>query len=71
MVTAGKRVIPSNQRQPGSLTGYVAELGPLLSAATTVAQAKVMFQPLCWENIGLALPGLPNSAVYQCHSLGL
>jgi len=59
---AGNRVILSNQRGPGSLTGYVATLGPLASAGSVAeaAQAEVVFLAVPWAAIGQALQGLPN-----------
>jgi predicted dinucleotide-binding enzyme len=61
-VQAGNRVIVSNRRGPGSLAGYVAELGPLASAGTIAeaAQAKIVFLAVPWAAIGQVLQGLPN-----------
>jgi predicted dinucleotide-binding enzyme len=61
-VQAGNRVILSNRRGPGSLAGYVAELGPLASAGTVAeaAQAEVVFLAVRWADISQALHGLPN-----------
>jgi predicted dinucleotide-binding enzyme len=60
-VQAGNRVILSNRRGPGSLAGYVAELGPLASAGTVAeaAQAEVVFLAVRWADIGPALQRLP------------
>jgi predicted dinucleotide-binding enzyme len=60
-VQVGNHVILSNQRGPSSLTGYVAELGPLASAGTVAeaAQAEVVFLAVRWADIGQALQGLP------------
>jgi predicted dinucleotide-binding enzyme len=58
----GNHVILSNRRGPSSLTGYVAELGPLASACTVAeaAQADVVFMAVRWADIGQALQGLPS-----------
>lgn len=61
-VKAGNSVILSNRRGPGSLTSYVAELGPLASAGTVAeaAKADVVFLAVRWADISQALQGLPN-----------
>ena len=61
-VKAGNRVILSNRRGTGSLTSYVAELGPLASAGTVAeaAKAEVVFLAVRWADISQALQGLPN-----------
>jgi len=61
-VQAGNRVLLSNRSGPDSLTGYVAELGPLAAAGTMAeaAQAEVVFLAIPWAAIGQALQGLPN-----------
>jgi predicted dinucleotide-binding enzyme len=61
-VQAGYCVLLSNQRGPGSLARYVAELGPLATAGTVAeaAQAEVVFLAVPWPAIGQALQGLPN-----------
>jgi predicted dinucleotide-binding enzyme len=61
-VQAGNRVILSNRSGPGSLTDYVAALGPLASVGTVAeaAQAEVVFLAVPWAAIGQALYGLPN-----------
>jgi predicted dinucleotide-binding enzyme len=60
-VQVGNHVILSNRRVPSSLTGYVAELGPLAAAGTVAeaAQAEVVFLAVRWADIGPALQGLP------------
>jgi predicted dinucleotide-binding enzyme len=60
-VQVGNHVILSNRRGPSSLTGYVAELGPLAAAGTVAeaAQAEVVFLAVRWADIGQALQGLP------------
>lgn len=65
MVQAGNHAVLNNWRGLGSLTGYVAELYPLVWTATgaLAAQAEVMFQSLHCADIGQALPVLPNSGV--------
>jgi predicted dinucleotide-binding enzyme len=52
----------SNRSGPGSLTGYVAALGRLVSAGTVAeaTQAKVVFLAVPWAAMGQALCGLPN-----------
>jgi len=44
-VQAGNHFVLSNRRGPNSLTSYVSELGPLVSAGTVAeaAQAEVVF----------------------------
>jgi predicted dinucleotide-binding enzyme len=61
-VQAGNHVLLINRSGPGSLTGYVAELGPLAAAGTVAeaAQAEVVFLAVPWATIGQALQGLPN-----------
>jgi predicted dinucleotide-binding enzyme len=61
-VRAGNRVILSNRSGPGSLTSYVAALGPLAAAGTVAeaAQAEVVFLAVPWAAISQALQGLPN-----------
>jgi len=61
-VKAGYRVILSNRRGPGSLTDYVAELGPLASEGTVAeaAQAEVVFLAVRWADISQAVQGLPD-----------
>jgi len=61
-VKAGNRVILSNRRGPGSVTSYVAELGPLASAGTVTeaAKAEVVFLAVRWADISQALQCLPN-----------
>lgn len=61
-VQAGCRVLLSNSSGPASLTGYVAELGPLAASGTVAeaAQAEIVFLAVPWAAIGQALHGLPN-----------